>query len=115
MRTETARDEILQTLSLCRKAGKLVHGFDAVRSAIGAGKTELVLTAADISEKTGKEIRHFCGQEGGVPLRDLPVTINEIWFAVSKKAGVLAVTDRGLAQKLAGILDRIHKGEDAGC
>ena len=41
---------ILFALSLCRKAGALVMGFDAVKDSVGKGKAQLVLCAGDLSE-----------------------------------------------------------------
>lgn len=43
---------ILFALSLCRKAGALVMGFDAVKDSVGKGKAQLVLCAGDLSEGT---------------------------------------------------------------
>ena len=39
-------------LGICRRAGHLIVGFDAVKEAICSRKAKVVLTAADLSEKT---------------------------------------------------------------
>ena len=45
-------DALFQAISLARKAGRLVMGFDAVEEAAVKGKAWLALTAADASPKT---------------------------------------------------------------
>ena len=37
------QNKILNLLTICRKAGKLILGFDAVKEAVLAGKAESVL------------------------------------------------------------------------
>ena len=55
---------MLGALGLCRKAGKLVMGFDAVAESVMKGKAVLVLTAQDISPappaKPENSVRAFC-------------------------------------------------------
>jgi len=106
------KERLLGLLSICRKAGKLSLGFDPVKRAVLGGDACLVLAAADMSQKTTGEMRYLCSVTD-VTFREIPVTINEIWFSVSKKAGLVAVTDAGLA---AGILklipDDSNKGDE---
>ena len=49
----------LSTIGLCRRAGKLIYGFDAVVEAVKppGSKVSGVLVTSDLSEKTKKEIR----------------------------------------------------------
>ena len=54
-------DALFQALSLCRKAGRLVMGFDAVEEAALSGKAWLALTAADASPKTASRLRASIG------------------------------------------------------
>lgn len=88
-------------LSICRKAGKMAVGFDPMKEALAAGKACGVVTAADISPKTYKEVCYFC-QKHGVPVEPLPLTIGQLGAAIGRKAAVVAVTDRGF-------FDRIHQ------
>ena len=46
-------------------------------------------------------------------MKELPLTMDEIWFAAGKRAGILAVTDEGLAKKLAQLTDDKNKEEPA--
>ena len=59
-------------LSLCRKAGALVTGFDAVKESVYQGKAALVLCAQDASEGTQARVRRFC--EGLCQVLTLPCT-----------------------------------------
>ena len=93
---------LIGTLSICRKAGKLVCGFDPSKDAVMNGKAPLVLTAADISPKTEKEIRFF-SEKMNVTVIKTPVTMEELYFGIGKKTGIIAVCDDGFAKKLSEI------------
>ncbi len=88
-------------LSICRKAGKLVLGFDPMKEALGKNKVSGVLTASDISPKTYKEVCYFC-QKKKIPVCPVPLTMFEIGSTVGRKAAVVAVLD-------AGFFDRMKK------
>ncbi len=98
------KERLLGLLSICRKAGRLSLGFDPVKRAVLGGNACLVLAASDMSEKTVSEMRYLCGVSD-VTFREAPVTINEIWFSVSKKAGLAAVSDAGLAGSILKLID----------
>lgn len=103
------RERLLGLLSICRKAGKLSLGFDPVKRAVLGKNACLVLAASDMSVKTVSEMRYLCGVLG-VEFREIPVTINEIWFSVSKKAGLAAVSDAGLAGSILKLTDGSKDG-----
>lgn len=93
-------------LGMARRAGKLTAGFDAVASLVSGGTAAAVMVAADLSEKTEKELR-FAARNHPIPLLRLPLTKEEIGGALGlrKPVGVLALEDRGFAaslQKLTG-------------
>ena len=46
------KDPLLGALGICRKAGKLLHGYDRVEEAVMRGKACLVLLACDASKRT---------------------------------------------------------------
>ena len=89
----------LSTLGLCMRAGKLNFGFETVKSAVLGGTVHLLMTASDLSPKTAKEVA-FLADKHAVTLLSLPVTMDEMKFAMGKKTGVLAVTDEGFARRL---------------
>ena len=99
-------DKILGTIGLCIRAGKLVHGFDAVMAEIkdNAGKVSGVLTASDLSEKTKKEVAFHC-EKAGVGVTEIPETLDELKQATGKRTGVFAVLDDGL---YGSIIKNIH-------
>lgn len=88
-------DEIIFALSLCRKAGVLVMGFDAVKDSVLKGKAELVLCASDISEGTRRRVGAFC--EDWVDVADVPHTQFELSKISKKPTAVFAVIDLQLA------------------
>ena len=102
-----SNDRISGFLGLCRKAGKLVLGFDICVEALQKGNAELVLIARDCSERTAREIRRTA-EKNGREARVLPLNMDEISFAVAKRAGVLAVCDSGFAKKINELLDGMH-------
>ena len=55
---------LLGALGLCRKAGKLLYGYDRVEEAVLRGKVSLVLLACDASARTAQHMMDTCeGQE----------------------------------------------------
>lgn len=95
---------LLRTMSLCKRAGRIIMGFDMVKQAVIDGRARLVITAGDLSDKTLKEIRRICG-EWDTPLRELPFTMDQLWMELGKRAGVAAIADQGFADKLERLLD----------
>ena len=102
------KDRFLSTLGICRKAGKLLWGFDVVARAAADGDAVLVLLARDLSPKSEKEIR-FTLEKHGIGIRNTPVTMDEIWYRVGKRSGILAVTDPGLAHTIEQALIRMNE------
>ena len=86
---------IIGKLSMARRAGKLICGFDSVKEAVGNGSAVLVMTASDLSPKTLKEVNFFC--KGKTDVLPLPVTADELGAGSGFRAGVTALTDEGFA------------------
>lgn len=99
------KDKALSLLGLIRRAGKLEAGFDASVSAAKGKKAHLLLAAADISEKTWKNLRYE-GERAGVPAVRLEAPMEELSRACGVKAGVLAVTDHGFAKALLNAMEQ---------
>lgn len=91
--------KVLQSLALCRRAGKLVMGFDPVRETVLKGQAELLAVSRESSEKTRKEIGYL-SERYHVPVILLNEGINDLWYILGKRAGVFSVTDAMLAEKL---------------
>lgn len=105
-------NKLASMLSLTKKAGKLVLGFDVAKEAVEKKNAGLVLLAKDLSPKSRKEIVLVC-EKSGARTKDLPFTMEELWFLVGKRAGILAVADEGLAKKLSELVDDAIKEESA--
>ena len=90
---------LLGALGLCRKAGKLLHGYDRVQEKALCGKVALVLLAADPSERTVTHMQAAC--EGVVPCRRMPLTTADLAVLTPKPAAVFGITDEHLAQLCA--------------
>ena len=79
-------------LSLCRKAGALVTGFDAVKESVYQGKAALVLCAQDASEGTQARL---------CQVLTLPCTQAQLAAVTKKNTAVLAVQNAELAKLCA--------------
>ena len=90
----------LSALGLARRAGKLNWGFDTAVEAMRSGACGVVILAAD---KTKKNVR-FEAEKYHVSVLEPAFTMEEISAAIGKKAGVLAVCDRGFAEKLKQLI-----------
>lgn len=97
-------DKLLSSVSLSKRAGKLLLGFDVVKGAVFEGKAAIVLFASDLSEKTRRSMERIC-EEYEVATASLPFTLDELFMEVGKRAGVLAISDRGLADLVVSRLN----------
>ena len=86
-------------LGLSRKAGKIVFGFDMTVEAMRKKTAELVLLSNDCSERTARNIKRIA-EETGTEILILPLSMDEIGYAVAKRAGVLSVCDSGFSKKI---------------
>ncbi len=93
---ENKDKKLFSALSLCRRAGKLVMGFDASVENVYNGSAALVLLAADVSDGTAKRIRRAC--EELVPCKQMPLSQGDLCPITHKKVGVYAVNDENLAK-----------------
>ena len=99
---------ILQTLSLCRKAGKLCFGFETVKNAALSQKVLLVLTAEDLSAKTSKEV-NFLAAKQKIPCFPLPCSMEDVYAAIGKLTGVIGITEQGFANKLITLCNEMEE------
>ena len=96
-------NKFLSLIGMARRANKVYMGFDKAKSAMIYGEAKVVFVCSDISEKTKRGLI-FASEETGVPVIDLPYTIFEISNAIGTKCGVVAVTDKGFADKLVTLI-----------
>ncbi|MCL2035845.1 MAG: 50S ribosomal protein L7 [Oscillospiraceae bacterium] len=88
----------LNTLGLCKRAGKIVTGFDAVVSDIA--KAAGILIASDLSEKSKKEIAYHCNKNNKT-LVETDCTMSQIEGVLNKRTGIIAILDGGLFKSLS--------------
>ncbi len=94
-------DKFLGLLSICRKGGKLTIGFDPTVEAVQDGKSFLVLTAQDLSPKTLSELEFAITKCPKPPsVQQLDLDMDDWSYVLGKRAGIVGVTDKGLAQAL---------------
>ena len=89
--------QLLSLLGLMRRAGKLSLGFDAAADSAASGESCLILTTADISPKTLKELNYKINETVGV--LPLACTQEELGRAIGKNVKIISINDKGFAQK----------------
>lgn len=92
-------------LGLARRAGRLSMGHDMAEKALLSGKAELLIFAADSSERIYKEFEHLISKKNiKVKVQKPEITMNEIHFACGYKAGVITVDDMNFADRIVSLL-----------
>ncbi|MDY4920814.1 MAG: ribosomal L7Ae/L30e/S12e/Gadd45 family protein [Phascolarctobacterium sp.] len=88
-------------LGLAQKAGKVVSGDFAVRTALKAGSARLLVLAADTAPNSKKELRYLA-EQAGVPVIEL-LTRWELGGAMGKgQRAAACITDSNFASMLLG-------------
>ena len=81
----------INTLGLCRKAGKLVYGFDAVIDEL----------AKDLSPKTRKELDfRLTAMNVQIPVADMDADMDAVAKILGKRTGIILITDEGFWKSL---------------
>lgn len=91
------KDRLLSTLCICRKAGKIILGFDAVNDAAREHTLALIVLSGDLSPKSAKEMA-FAAEKYQIPICSAPITMDDIRHRLGKRSGIIGVTDQGLAE-----------------
>ena len=94
-----SQQKIFNILSMCRKAGKIVLGFDAVKETIYEGNVSCVIVTEDISQKTLKEIRFIC-TNSLVDIVSIDLDSYDMFDIVRKQVVVAAICDFGFANRM---------------
>lgn len=95
-------DKALGLMTICRKAGKLILGFDAVKDAVSAGKAHCVLLSEGASARTKKETFFSCSR---VPVYLLPADLETLSGLFHRRVAVAAVCDAGFAARFGTLLE----------
>ena len=88
-------------LGIAKRSGHILIGFDAVRAALLAKRTRLILLASDCSPKTEKELR-FVGRDTTCPIHTVEMNKGEMAAALGlqKPVAVTATDDDGFAKAM---------------
>ena len=96
-------ENILSNIGLCKKAGFLISGFDAVLKEANASDSKLVgvIVANDISEKTLKELRFKL--KSNMQVTKLPISKSTIESVLKKNVAIIGITNKGFYNNLISI------------
>ena len=101
-------NKIMFALSLAKKSGKLIYGFDPVKQAVADKTAKMVFVTSDTSEKTVKRVQQFC--RGITDVNVTSLTQFEVSQITNKLTGVFAVVDENIAVLCRNALSS-EKGE----
>ena len=105
-------DKALTLLGFARKAGKLSCGMEAVKEAMNRKKARLALAAADISEKSKKEIRFFA-EKNRVGFTELKrFDSKALSDAIGRRCSTVTINDSGFADAFLKAYDEGGNAND---
>lgn len=78
--------------------GKVVSGMDAVIDSIERRKTRLVIVAKDASEKSRKNIKYVC-TNNGVTIIQLSTIEDLSHFIGKKNKAIIGITDENFSKR----------------
>lgn len=102
-------DRLLSFLGLCRRAGKMVIGYDPVVESIETDQALLVIAAQDISGNTLKKVRTVTERYPNVRFSVINRSKDELSYSLGKTCAVLGVIDKGFADKLTELISAEQK------
>ncbi|GHU54786.1 hypothetical protein FACS1894132_09940 [Clostridia bacterium] len=82
--------KIINLLTICRKAGKAVFGFDPC---VGAN-CELLLVTTDISPKTLKDLKYKCPD---TEILEIDLTKQDLSEVFHKQIAIVGICDEGFS------------------
>lgn len=93
-----SQQKAINLLTICRKAGRVIMGFDAVKDAALEKGVSCVIVSDDISLKTLKEVKFFCNNTHTKIIR-LDIDSADVFDALGKEVVVMAIADYGFAKR----------------
>lgn len=92
--------KVINLLTICRKAGKMVTGFDVSLKALKEGSSRCILIASNTSPKTVKELKFQISKSNilNVDLLLMPITIEDVDNSINVYAGIIAICDDGFSK-----------------
>ena len=100
---EASSARLASMIGLCRRAGRLGCGVEAVKDALKTGRQHLVLLASDPSDRTRKQITNKCASAGARCVC-IPLTKEELGRACGlDELSVCCVSDPRFIQAIADL------------
>ena len=98
---KTTTEQLLFTIGLARKAGKVSVGTDMVCDDIRKKKVHIVIYASDVSANTEKRISDCCNYYN-VSCHKCTVTKEDLGIAIGKSfAACIGITDENLSKLIS--------------
>ena len=94
------KHKILGLVGLCKKAGKLTFGFDAVLRAVLKKKSGTILISCDFSVKSLNNIKEKLNNFNAQIIILREITMQDIYCVLKKKTGVILIEDEGFADAI---------------
>lgn len=94
------KEKTMRFIGICRKAGRLCCGHDAVKESVVKNSAVLVFFSSDASERLKDEIKNLASKSKNARVSLSPFSSDEFFSGIGKKASVFSVTDEGFANKI---------------
>jgi len=107
------RDNFLQFLSISKKAGALVEGYNKGEEAIKANRAKLVILAIEASTNTKDRFLRFC-QSKNIRLIEGYSKYDLGKFIGKEEISVLTIIDYKISEKLIKIYEEKEKNDLGG-
>lgn len=105
-------DRLKGFLGLCRKAGRMSLGHDAVVTAVKKRDARLVIICSDSSQRLKNEMKDECSFDNrNIKCIEADFTMKELSFCINARAGVISIDDCGFAQKLYNLVTGGNENE----
>ncbi len=100
-----ANDKTLSMLGLARRAGKLSMGHDMALQALLKNKAKLILFCSDVSPRLINELNTTMEKHKiNTAVVKTSYTMDEIYFSVGYRAGVMTVNDENFSKRIIELL-----------
>ena len=100
-----ANDKTLSMLGLARRAGKLSMGHDMALQALLKNKAKLILFCSDVSPRLINELNTTMEKHKiNTAAVKTSYTMDEIYFPVGYRAGVITVNDENFSKRIIELL-----------
>lgn len=101
------QNKYMSMLGLARRAGRLSMGHDTVLDSIKKNKSELIVFACDISQRLVSEIKAAADRHNkNLPCVTISENMDEIFFTLGYKAGVISVNDTNFANRILELINQ---------